>query len=90
MISNQVIQNSIDELKIITKVDYCVYDVDSGKVAGTVKELPFSESVIDDFFDSRADSQVINGCHFLKVMDESQVTYVLIAMGFGDEIYMMG
>ena len=90
MISNQIIQNSIDELKIITKVDYCVYDVDSGKVAGTVKELPFSESVIDDFFDSRADSQVINGCHFLKVMDESQVTYVLIAMGFGDEVYMMG
>ena len=90
MISNQVIQSSIDELKAITKVDYCVYDVDSGKVAGTVEELPFSESVIDDFFDSRADSQVINGCHFLKVMDGSQVSYVLIAMGVGDEVYMMG
>ena len=35
MISNQVIQNSIDELKAITKVDYCVYDVDSGKVKTT-------------------------------------------------------
>ncbi len=90
MISNQVIQNCIDELKSITKIDYCVFDIDSGKIAGTIDELPFADSVIDDFFESRADSQVINGCHFLKVLDDSQVAYVLIAMGQGDDVYMMG
>ena len=33
MISNQVIQNSIDELRAITKVDLGVYDVEGMKVA---------------------------------------------------------
>ncbi len=90
MISNQIIQNSIEELKAITKVDFCVYDIDSGRVASTVKELPFSDGVVDDFIESKADSQVINGCHFLKVMDDLQTAYILIAMGFGDEVYTMG
>ena len=90
MISNQIIQNSIEELKAITKVDFCVYDIDSGRVASTVKELPFSDGVVDDFIESKADSQVINGCHFLKVMDDLQTAYILIAMGFVDEVYTMG
>ena len=90
MISNQIIQNSIEELKAITKVDFCVYDIDSGRIASTVKELPFTDGVVDDFIDSKADSQVINGCHFLKIMDDLQTAYILIAMGFGDEVYTMG
>ena len=36
MISNQVIQNSIDELRAITKVDLGVFDVEGLKVATTV------------------------------------------------------
>ena len=35
MISNQVIQTSIDELKNITKVDLCVMDLDGLVVAAT-------------------------------------------------------
>ena len=89
MISNQIIQNSIDELKVITKVDFCVYDIDSGRIASTLQELPFSDNIVDEFFESKADSQVINGCHFLKIMDEQQIAYVLVAMGFSDDVYTM-
>ena len=35
MISNQVIQTSIDELKAITRVDLCVMDLDGLTVATT-------------------------------------------------------
>ena len=35
MISNQIIQTSIDELKAITKVDIYVFDLDGIKVAAT-------------------------------------------------------
>ena len=36
MISNQVIQTSIDELKTITKVDLCVIDMEGTTVASVV------------------------------------------------------
>lgn len=90
MISNQVIQHTIDELKTITKVDFFVYEVDGGRVAATDEKLPFSEEVVDYFAESRVDSQVIAGCHFLKVIDEEEVAYVLIAKGFGEDVYTMG
>ena len=35
MISNQIIQNSLDELKMITKVDLCVYDLGGSILATT-------------------------------------------------------
>ena len=48
MISNQVIQNSIDELRAITKVDLGVFDVEGLKVATTVDEIDISRDIIDD------------------------------------------
>lgn len=90
MISNQIIQTSIDELKAITKVDFFVYDMEGLCVADTGAEKEFTKEVIESFADSKADSQIVSGCHFLKVKDEGEIAYVLIAKGFGDDIYMIG
>ena len=90
MISNQIIQNNIEELKGITKVDFSVFDTATECVASTMKEVPFETSIIDTFVDSKADSQIVSGCHFLKIMDEHELAYVLIAKGFGDDAYMIG
>lgn len=49
MISNQVIQNSIDELRAITKVDLGVFDVEGLKVATTVDEIDISRDIIEKF-----------------------------------------
>ena len=57
MISNQVIQNSIDELRAITKVDLGVFDVEGLKVATTVDEIDISRDIIENFASSPADSQ---------------------------------
>ena len=38
MISGQVIQNAIDELKAITRVDLCVLDTDGNTVATTFSD----------------------------------------------------
>ena len=59
MISNQVIQNSIDELRAITKVDLGVFDVEGLKVAATVDEIDISRDIIENFASSPADSQVV-------------------------------
>ncbi len=90
MISNQIIQTNIDELKGITRVDFWIYDVDGNYIASTMQDNPFGKELIDTFIDSQADSQIVSGCHFLKIMDEGDVVYILIAKGFGEDAYMIG
>lgn len=90
MLSNQIIQTNIDELKGITKVDFFIYDMEGDCVASTSSEVLFDNSVIDSFVASQADSQIVSGCHFFKVLDDHELAYVLVAKGFGDDAYMMG
>ena len=90
MISNQVIQTSIDELKSITRVDLCVVDIEGMTVATTFDSEEMSEDLISAFIDSPADSQIVNGYHMLKILEEREVTYVLIAKGTSADTYMIG
>ena len=90
MISNQIIQTSIDELKAITKVDLCVYDLNGTWVAGSVEAVDLTQGLIRDFAYSPADSQVIGTHHLLKIYDEGDLLYVLVAKGYSDDVYMVG
>ena len=90
MISNQIIQTSIDELKAITKVDLCIYDITGSLVASTAEKGSLSNDFVTSFAQSPADSQVINGCQFFKVFDDHQLEYVLLAYGDSEDVYMIG
>ena len=90
MISNQVIQNSIDELRTITKVDLGVFDVEGLKVAATTEDINISRDIIENFASSPADSQVVGGRHLLKILDEGEAAYILVAQGPSDDVYMVG
>ena len=61
MITGQIIQNSIDELKMITKVDLCIFDLDGIELASTFEKIDLAINLIRDFADSPADSQIISG-----------------------------
>lgn len=89
MISNQIIQTSIDELRAITKVDIYIFDLDGMKVASTADEMELSRDIIISFANSPADSQVVGGYHFLKVLDDGEIAYVLAARGANDDAYMI-
>ena len=90
MISNQVIQTSIDELKSITRVDLCVVDVEGMPVASTFDSEEMLGDLVEGFIESPADSQIVNGYHMLKVLEERDVVYVLIAKGTSADTYMIG
>ncbi len=90
MISAQVITNSIAELRAITRVDLCVFDQDSTVVASTFEPADIESALIKDFMDSPADSQVIGTYHLLKIFDEGEVAYVLVARGSSEDTYMVG
>lgn len=90
MISNQVIQTSIDELKNITRVDLCVVDMDGITVATTFSNDDISEELVTSFISSLADSQIVGGYHMLKILEDGEVVYILIAKGVGSDAYMIG
>ena len=73
MISTQVIATSIEELRAITRVDLCVYDSDGTVVASTFDGNDIQTTLIRNFVDSPADSQVIGIDHLLKILDEGEL-----------------
>ncbi len=90
MISNQVIQNSIDELKAITKVNLCVASDRGNIIAATFSDTDISSAMVAEFVNSPADSQMVGGRHFLKVYDDGAIACVVIAQGLGEDVYMIG
>ncbi len=90
MISSQTIQTSIDELKAITKVDLGVYDLSGTVVATTMSYSDMAANLITGFAESPADSQVIGAHHLLKILDEGELLYILVAKGMSDDVYMVG
>lgn len=90
MISNQILQNTIEGLKAITRVELCIVDTDGKSLATTFKDTDNYETTVVTFVDSEADSQVISGSQFFKIFDEQHLEYVLIAKGTSDDVYMIG
>ena len=90
MISNQILQNTIDGLKGITRIDLCIIDVEGKVLAATFPEADQYVEPAMAFVESPADSQVVNGCQFFKVFDEHQLEYILLANGDSDDVYMVG
>ena len=90
MISNQILQNTIDGLKGITRINLCVLDMEGQILASTEKEPESYGSEVSAFIASPADSQVVHGYQFFKVFDENQLEYILLAKGASDDVYMVG
>ena len=90
MISNQVLQSTIDSLKGIARLDIAIADID-GKILATtfIEDKDLSDMVVS-FSASQADSQAAGGYQFFKIFDEHQLEFVLIAHGDTDDVYMVG
>ena len=90
MISSQVLQTAIDELRAITRIDLCVMDLEGRTIVATFSDVSIPENTIRAFVDSMADSQVIQGYHFFKIFDDRTLEYILIARGSSEDVYMIG
>lgn len=90
MISNQILQNTIDGLKAITRIDLCIIDTEGKPLASTFDNIEHDEAAVLAFVNSPADSQEIQGFQFFKVYDDTQLEYVLLANGGSDDVYMVG
>lgn len=75
MISNQILQSTIDGLKSIARVDLCVIDTEGKVLAATFAGAEEYEDAVLAFVGSPADSQVIQGFQFFKVSDDNQLQF---------------
>lgn len=90
MISNQILQNTIEGLKGITRIDICVMDTEGKALATTINNAEDYEGAVLTFVESPADSQVVQGYQFFKVFDEHQLEYIILVKGDSDDVYMVG
>ena len=90
MISNQILQSTIDGLKGISRIDFGMADTEGKLLATTYQNFEIGETEIINFAESQADSQVVRGYQFFKVYDEVRLEYILIAGGGSDDVYMVG
>lgn len=90
MISNQILQNTIEGLKAIARVDFGVMDTDGKEAASTMQGIAACGPEAVGFAKSQADSQEIKGFQYFKIYDDQQPEYVLIAAGTGEDVYMVG
>ena len=90
MISNQILLNTIEGLKSITRIDMCVMDTEGKVLATTFSGADEYESAVVAFVESPADSQLVSEFQFFKVSEDNQLEYILLAKGGNDDVYMVG
>ena len=90
MISNQILQDTIEGIKSITRIDLSVMDTEGKPLASTFTSADEYEDAVLAFVDSPAESQVLQGYQFFKVSDDNQLEYIILAKGETDDVYMIG
>ncbi len=79
MISNQVIQKALDEIKEISGVELAVMELDGTQAAATLSTEKISSVTIRSFIDSGDEDDVNGGYHFYRIAGDGVTSYVLIA-----------
>ena len=90
MISNQILQNTVDGMKTITKVDLCVMDIDGKILATTCAQAENAVISARAFAEAAEESKSAQGYQFFKIYDEYQLEYILVAFGDSEEVITVG
>ena len=90
MISNQILQETIYGMKEVTGIDLCILDL-SGRIVVTTMEITDALAQhAEEFADSMAESQVIDGFQYFKIFDDQRLEYILLATGMSENAYTVG
>lgn len=90
MVSNQILQQSIEGIKSISRVDLCVTDAEGKTIASTMTGSSNYQSQVLEFVKSPADSQEIQSSQYFKIYDEQNLEYIVICASNGENSYLVG
>ena len=68
MISNQVLQNTLEGLKEISRTEFCIIDTEGKVLATTFADFSIQPGDIQAFVESQADSQLVKGFQYFKAV----------------------
>lgn len=91
MISNQILQSTIDGLKNIIRRELSVAERE-GKIVATTEESMVN-TVIENayiFIQSPAENQLVQGYQYFKVFDNGSPEYIVMINGEDEEAYRIG
>ena len=91
MISNQILQSTIDGLKSITRKELSVVEKE-GKVIATTEESMIGRQIdaVENFISSPAESQLVLGYQYFKIYDNGVPEYVIQVKGEDESGYQIG
>jgi hypothetical protein len=91
MISNQILQTTIDGLKNITRRELSVAERE-GKIVATTEEEMVNTTIegADFFISGPAENQLIQGYQYFKVFDNGSPEYIVMIKGEDEETYRIG
>ena len=91
MISNQILQNTVDGLKLITRRELSIAERE-GKVVATTEDSMANRTLesTDIFMSSPAENQLVQGYQYFKVLDNNSPEYIVIIKGDDEETYRIG
>ena len=90
MISNQILQSTLDGLKEITDVGLYVLDTEGNRMASTEPSLPVTPEAVRSFAAQEEASAQIDGRLMFKVLDEGEPEYVLVTDGADSSCQVYG
>ena len=90
MISNQIIQQTLDGIHDITGTDLTVYDREANVLAQTKDAIKDIEKDVKEFAKSGDDIKLIKKNFFLKVYDDDDLSFVIVADGDSSETKTTG
>lgn len=91
MISNQILQSTIDGLKNIIRRELSVAERE-GKIVATTEESMVNTVIesADIFIESPAENQLVQGYQYFKVFDNGSPEYIVMIKGEDEEAYRIG
>ena len=90
MISNQILQKTIDDLSEIIKTDFAVMDPDGEVLATTFEGADGFAEGIRDFIAEGITDKAGEEIRMYRIMDEGQPEFVVIVNGADDAADMAG
>ena len=87
MISNQILQTTLEGFHDIVHAELCVCDTEGKVLAHTAGMPKAGENEVQGFSMSEASSQSLGGLQYFKVYDEFEPEYIVLVSGEGEAAY---
>ncbi|MDE6208162.1 MAG: helix-turn-helix domain-containing protein [Lachnospiraceae bacterium] len=90
MITNQILQGTLEGITNISRTELCVFDIDGKAIAATLdNDQSYTEQVLK-FIDSSAEVQEMADYQLFKVSEENVLEYILLVKGSGSNANLIG